>query len=44
MPKIVKKYGERKTRTDGEMAPLPLHDDEEEDETVFNLVNVTTRT
>lgn len=45
MPKIIKKYGERKRRTDVEMAPLPLHnDDDEEDETLFDLGNVNAKT
>lgn len=43
MPKIVKKYGERYRRTDVEMTPLPLNEDEEEDETVFDLENINTR-
>lgn len=44
VPKIIKKYGERNRRTDVEMAPLPLHEDDEDDETVFDLGNVNTRT
>lgn len=45
MPKIIKKYGERNRRTNVEMTPLPLHDDDdEEDETVFDLGHVNTKT
>lgn len=44
MPKIVKKYGEKRRRTDVEMAPLPLHVDDDDDETVFDVGNLNTRT
>lgn len=44
MPKVIKKYGERNRRTDVEMTPLPLHDDDEEDETVFDLGSVNRKT
>ncbi|XP_018576938.1 uncharacterized protein LOC108915403 [Anoplophora glabripennis] len=39
---LIKKYGVKTRRSDIEMEPLPL-DEDEEDETVFDLGNVTNR-
>lgn len=39
---VVRKYGVRAKRTDLEMEPLPL-DDDEDDETVFDVSNINNR-